>query len=374
MTDGVTISTRSLVRAWRESEYSEFWVQLTTTHPDPAAFERGIVEPDESKWEDGVVPRLTGSAPKGFVALVEGAVDQEHLMTWAEGVAARLTAEGVTGTFGGVSSASLPRWVTATPAVPTAFITWSYGAAELTEDPTMAVPRWRLDDTATRTVAELCGRFARTGGPTIYLRQGVFWFLIDEPERIPDMLAAAIRSDGMQAAVMCADNPTTSARVATLNCAAQTVLQIIDGPTTLTAQIDDLIDAICAHPELVDHAFIRPAYRLNSTWHEVGVRQPLPRATEAEFRYNQHLTTTHVVDAHGVQVLTDAQLAGIRDLTNWNVRDLGHGRHLVTATHLDPWYHDELPDTTTLERARADFADILLSPEAISEHPPPWSR
>lgn len=87
---------------------------------------------------------------------------------------------------------------------------------------------------------------------------------------------------------------------------------------------------------------------------------------------NGHLHERFVPDAHGVQVLTDAHLAHAHDLSDWNLTDLGHGRHLVQASDLSAWYENLTPDPGTLTKARHDFGDMILTEETIAANPPPW--
>ena len=152
--------------------------------------------------------------------------------------------------------------------------------------------------------------------------------------------------------------------------------------------------AISAQPDLVDHAFIRPAPRLANSFYSVSWNGHGPEhVSELEFRRSQHLTTTHLIDAHGIQVVTDQQLAAIKNLDHWDVRPLGHGRHLVSAHDLHEWYSVDLdpwyqkpgnsafvdskepapPVPELLQQARADFADIVLTADTRHQHPPPWA-
>lgn len=53
------------------------------------------------------------------------------------------------------------------------------------------------------------------------------------------------------------------------------------------------------------------------------------------------------------------------------ITDLGHGRHLVEAPDLTPWYPTKLPDPDTLAQARADFGPMIITKELIANSPPP---
>jgi len=82
------------------------------------------------------------------------------------------------------------------------------------------------------------------------------------------------------------------------------------------------------------------------------------------------LMSSFVPDVNGIQVLTDAHLARANDLSAWSITSLNAGRHLVEAKDLAAWYANPEPDPRLLEQARADFGNMILTPEAIVEHNP----
>jgi hypothetical protein len=91
-------------------------------------------------------------------------------------------------------------------------------------------------------------------------------------------------------------------------------------------------------------------------------RPLLPYVQEYHVRYNRHLNGQYIPDAHGLQVLTDAHLARVDDLSGWIIEPLGAGKHLVQAKDLEPWYATIDPDPDTLAKARTDFGGMLLTP------------
>lgn len=369
----VEVSTASLLRMWRKSDDGEFWVQFRTTSTDEAALERALDTLDVDE-DEGVVSRLTCRSPKGPLVLLDSVDSADDLIRWAEHLAELLQQAGETGSVHGVVAAPDPRWMRSTPPEPAAFITMSYGAANLSQDPTGVRPLWKPDGAATDTIAATIEQFVTPGGPKIVLRQGLFQFALSDHRDITDVLSTAIRSDDVQAGVICSNDPTKSARTAGVRVTGQVVLQIVGGSDTWDQRITDLTQAMTAHPDLIDHAFIRTTYRFAEDWSKVGLWEPLPGGTVTDFRYAQHLTVSHVLDVNGVQVLTDTHLEHIHNLDRWNVTDLGHSRHLVTAPDLAPWYAEPHPDPATLKQARHDFADILLTPAARKQHPPPWAN
>ena len=131
--------------------------------------------------------------------------------------------------------------------------------------------------------------------------------------------------------------------------------------------------AITAVPDVIDQAFIRRTVRAPISWSNIALVQKLDAITEADVRYNRHLLTRYVPDAHGIQVLRDEHLANARNLRGWHITELGAGRHLVEANDLAAWYADELPDPDVVTSARNDFGEMLLTKETIAANPPPWA-
>ncbi len=371
----VHVSATTLTRAWRTAGREEFWIQLTTTHADRDTFAASIQELEDPLDDVFFLVRTHCTVPKGYVALVSGTGDDTQLLVWADALARRLEAHGVTGTLTGVTQARESNWIRSEPPVPTAFLTWSYDAAHYPTDPVTLEPDdslWKPDRDTTQEISELITDFAEPGGPTTLLRQGVFQFAVAHSDDLADMLCVAILSDGIQAGLWCIDDTTHTARKAALSSAAQTVLQLVGDTPTWQQRVDVLRDAITARADLLDHAFIRTAYQSPLSFADVPMAVPIPHADEATFRRNQHLTISHVIDVNGIQVLTDTHLDRLQHPENWHIDDLGHGKHLVTAPDLAPWYADTTPDPATLDQARRDFADILLTDDAIAANPPPW--
>ena len=88
-----------------------------------------------------------------------------------------------------------------------------------------------------------------------------------------------------------------------------------------------------------------------------------------EFR---HLLGSRVLDAYGIQLLTDAHLAHAHDLSGWHVETVAPGRHVVRARDLAASYAGNQPDPAVLERARADFGDMILTAAVAAAEPRPW--
>jgi hypothetical protein len=132
-------------------------------------------------------------------------------------------------------------------------------------------------------------------------------------------------------------------------------------------------DALRLLPEDTDLAFVQHSSPSTISWTALDTARPrMPHIREDHIRYNRHLNTRYVPDAHGLQVLTDDHLANAHDLSDWQIEPLGAGRHLVQAADLAPWYATIDPDPDTLAKARHDFGHMILTPETVNANPPPW--
>ena len=146
---------------------------------------------------------------------------------------------------------------------------------------------------------------------------------------------------------------------------------------------DDLLDltqTLVRLAPVLEQGLIRRSKVIAGSWSQaVNADVPLlPYGGEGlhtgGFLYElRHLLDHRTLDAYGVQILTDEHLANATDLSNWDIRTVAPGRHLVSAPKLAPWYAADQPDAETLERARCDFRDLILNPAVVASEPPqPW--
>ncbi|GAA2230488.1 hypothetical protein GCM10010413_29910 [Promicromonospora sukumoe] len=71
----------------------------------------------------------------------------------------------------------------------------------------------------------------------------------------------------------------------------------------------------------------------------------------------------YVLDAYGIQVLTGTHLEHARDLSGWNITELGNDRHLVSHPDPEAWYAEDVPGAAILARARQDFGGLIITDE-----------
>jgi hypothetical protein len=98
----------------------------------------------------------------------------------------------------------------------------------------------------------------------------------------------------------------------------------------------------------VEHGAVRTSRVEWDGWADLVPRSPAPSYGAAAFpalmlRQVRHLLGRRVLDAYGVQVLTDEHLSRAHDLSDWLVESLGGGLHLVLARDLDAWLRPKGP-------------------------------
>jgi hypothetical protein len=369
----VKVDLRSVRRSWKDSGYGELWIQFRTRTASADGFSVALDATIEQDGGEGVSVQFATETPEGFVIELDRVVDDEHLGAWLDGFAVRLRQAGFTGTLRGTSSLQAPpqlQWW-GRPKVATAFIGWAFDLAAMTADPYRDTG-WHLGPDATAGICDHLAAWVEPGGPDVVVRRQTYRFAVGAGADISGILAAALVA-GRRPGVTRTGGRHQGARTIAMSYGAETALQVVDGPSRRwEPRIGELRDAITALPELTNQAFVRPARPGTRTWPRVAGGPPRPGSKERNLRHNRHLLDRYVPDAHGIQVVRDAHLANAHDLSRWTVTDLGHGRHLVEAPDLAPWYADRLPDPGTVARARHDFGAMILTPDAVRANPPPW--
>jgi hypothetical protein len=155
-----------------------------------------------------------------------------------------------------------------------------------------------------------------------------------------------------------------SAGKATLGCLRQ--------PEKWPESVDRVRQFLIDHDLSLELGMIRYRRGLTEAWPDVDYSQPRPPVSRAEIAWNPHMFDRYVPDASGAQILTDAHLERANDLSGWNIGQLGPGRHLVEAPDLADWFENEEPTSDVVKAARADFGDMILTPQAVIDDPDGW--
>lgn len=154
--------------------------------------------------------------------------------------------------------------------------------------------------------------------------------------------------------------------------------QDVDSTRSARDQLELLVECVRWQPAALDYAFMAFAHGgLVNVWTGDYAHYDLPNGLrESHLRQHRALLSSYVPDVFGGQVLTDAHLERAHDLGNWVVEEIAPGRHLVTAQDLDPWlatppphhqnaYRLSAPPADLIDKARADFGDMLLTQQVM---------
>jgi hypothetical protein len=372
MAEPVEVQRSSIARSWRLTHGADCWLQLRTKDGDLARF-AAVIETvnaaaaDRADGAEVVGAFATGTGP-GFVVQLIRADTIAAVQDWATACASELAAAGFTGKLGGASSAAPPPCLrSGQPPVPTGYVAYCLDPAAQ-DDPVRQEAGWLVDAAATERIAALLDRWARRPGAELILRRDVYSLAVPLPDATAQVVRA-VTETGRVGLTFVVDKDAYALNTA-LSFGGEGVFQVVGGPGGWQQQLELLTEAITALPADTEQAYVRISHRDRSSHNQLHAVQPLSGIAESDVRYNKHLLDRYLPDAHGVQVVRTAHLDHAHDLSGWQVTDLGHGRHLVRAADLAPWYGQPLPDPDVLARARADFAGALLTRELIADHHP----
>lgn len=368
-------SVRRVCDLWRGDTY---WLRLATNTRDFATIELAVQECEAAIRSDppprvasgGDLQRSLGQAPcpGGFVVEF-GYVDWEaDVWSLVNHFAKALERRGVSGTLSAgeylhqvdvlrASEPAQPGRIPATrPPVPTLFVSFESSPTDRFAERR----HWRVDPAQTREIVATVVAWADPSAGRAMLHPAGLSMWVDEGTDVRAEVQRVFDARRSVTLSVIADDGR-HARHAEFGVDGQAVLQSIGDPGVAVA--DELRALAVELPQPMDVAFVRPAYRGLASFLSVDHPMPLPGLTEADIRYNKHLLAQYLPDAHGIQVVTDAHLERAHDLADWSVESLGHGRHLVTARDLEPWFAPHLPAPATLDRARTDWGAAIMSPE-----------
>jgi hypothetical protein len=372
MTEPVQVQRSSIARVWRQLGGADCWLQLRTRDGDLARFAAVIERVNAAAVDrtDGaeVVGAFATGTGQGFVVQLIRADTIAAVQDWATACASELAAAGMTGKLGGAPSAAPPPCLrSGLPPVPTGYVAYCLDPTAQ-DDPVRQEVGWLVDAATTERIAALLDRWARRPGAELILRRDVYSLAVPLPDAT-SQLVRGVTETGRVGLDFVLDKEEHLLHAA-LAYGGDGVFQVVGGPGGWRQQLELLTEAITALPADTEQAYVRISHRDRSSHNQLHTVQPLAGIGEADLRYNKHLLDRYLPDAHGVQVVRTAHLDNAHDLSDWQISDLGHGRHLVRAADLAPWHGQPLPDPDVLARARADFAGALLTRQLIADHPP----
>lgn len=331
---GVTVDVASVERALRRED-GDIWVALRSpSGPEvDLALAEAVSEANEAQGEDGIFAELVSPTPQGAAAMVS-IPDGRDVGAWLADLARSFDREAM--------------------------------AAD-----SHRTNEWYVPPTASQRICDAVAQWGAAGGDEV-VAGGSFKVALTTSVGVAEILATGVRLDGRSSAFWHHRKPRR-ARHVMLSPGGRGAAQVFPPELLWRDRVDALRELITALPDLTDLAFIRTSYSFASTWLQVDPALRFPHIQEMHVRDYPHVLDLWVPNAHGVQVLTNAHLERAHDLSAWSLTDLGHGRHLVEAPDLEPWYGGDRPDEATLAQARADFGEMILTPEIIEAHrlPPP---
>jgi len=370
MAGQIQIQQSAIARAWTQLGGDGTWLELRTKAGSTEDFVAAVEQANQVAEARGdgadAYAAFPASTPRGFAVQLIRATTLEVVRAWTSDLAAGLAERGFNGILGGApESVPIPCLYPTEPPVPTGYVAWVLEPAEHGHRP----DSWAVGPAATTRIAELADRWARRPGAQLVLRQHLYSLAIRLDDAAPQ-LARAVQESGMAGVEFVLDRETCATQAA-LAFGGEGVFQLVGFPGGWQTQVDTLTEALVALPADTNQAYIRISTRGVYAQDLLDSWLPLPGIKERHVRYNKHLLDRYLPDAHGVQVVRTAHLERARDLSDWQITDLGFGRHLVRAPDLAPWYADALPDPDVLAKARADFAGALLTEQVIADNPPP---
>lgn len=377
MLEQVEIVQSSISRSWRRCGGDDTWLLLRTKTGSVADFAAAVERANEAAAARGDGDEAFGafpsSTPRGFAVQLVYGLTLPAVRRWVADLAESLEAAGFTGKLGGAPDVSpVPYMASGMPPVPTGHVAWTLDLSTPMRDAFTDGGAWVVSPDATARIADLCDRWARRPDAEMVLSQNGYLIAV----RLADAsvpLARSVTESGLAGL----DFRIRSRQVVLHTALAhggEGVFQVIDDALDWRERTGLLVEALTALPADTNHAYIRPAIRNRISHNSIHVPLPLPPdIEESDVRYNKHLLDRYLPDAHGMQVVRTAHLDRAHDLSDWQITDLGSGRHLVEAHDLDPWFASTLPDPDTLAAARADFAGAILTKTVIADNPAPWN-
>lgn len=367
------VRSAGIRRAWRAAGgLDDVWldVECDLAFDDFAAAVLAVNE--VSLRHSSVMGTMPAPTSKGHVVMLSGITDPVSLHAWLDGLAIELAQRVDRGLIKAAPAARIPDWIFGDRTlVTTAFLVFASDLDAVAADPERRA-HWHVPPQATTEIAEYAVPWAREAdGDLVVLRQNLYKLGLDATEvdlAVP--LARAVNQTGMAGLEVLRRRHKDGRHVA-LSPGGDVIFQLYgdeqEWATTIAAIRPPLLDLSA----LLSYGCVRTSRRYALDISDIDA-YPLPHVEEYQVRAGRHLLADYVPDAHGLQVLTERHLDRARNLADWQVTDLGHGRHLVAAPDLAPWFEAPAPDPDVLARARSDFGPMLLTSEVIAAHPPPW--
>lgn len=239
-----------------------------------------------------------------------------------------------------------------------------------------ATPGWYAPDDVTEAIVDAVVPWLAEGRGALRIRQAGFVTGI-EMSALPRLVPLALRRATLISLTRVAG--PEDVRQVWFDQLGQVVLAEGHRDTTWRDDVASLAEPLVRAAPVLEQGLIRDARMPLPMWSQVVNQYPPlppypgPRLRGTLMVESRHLAARYVHDAYGVQLVTGAHLAAVRDLSGWHAREVAPDRFLVEARDTAAWFAGEEPDPAVLAAARSDFGAAILTPETFAtEPPPPW--
>lgn len=379
---GVTWTARALATLHDGGEFGRFLVLKPAPHSGSASLvelvQLSIATANDAAPVGATLGSFAVQIPQGVAFLThDNTWSEVSGVPWLTAFAAALESAGVAGRI--VPSPVFAREVDVLlrredrMLLPTAFLGYrmqDYRPAD------MPFRGWQVDDATASTVAQnhLAWLGEITSGQTYATAIGSVPIA---PEVGAEFLARTTAVSAGNKRVLRVDSAGRELRHVALGQMGQCVTRRVDLDASWQELLDDQVGRLRAHPEALDVAMIKNAQHVSFDWGATDVEWPDCEHRTAlepfDYERNRHLWDSYVIDAAGVQLLTGKHLSHAHDLSDWTVEEVAPDRYLVSARDLEPWYAALVAEPATIERARADFGDMILTWDTILANPGPYT-
>lgn len=361
------------VRRWDDGD---LWIQFRPTGADEDVLDaveqamdaaNEVMAPFDGR-SDGytccfVGPWRSPVGARAFHMMEDTGGEFEAITDWLEAFAAALGTAGLTGVVEPLprQDLSVADVLSGAPDRQLAsFVAYSL------DDPSPSRPfRWNVPTTATQRIVGHVAGSAFDGAETIL---GGFPMLRVDHGAVPRALAYRLATQDLASATFARRDPPRGIAFH-LSANGMTTRIVYDPSRSWQDRLRDCVDAIIALPDITDVGFVETALGWLADWDSIGRGvTDLPGTRPSDFRYQRALLDRYVPDARGVMLVTDAHLEKAEELSDWTIRSLGHGRHLLQAADLAAWYAVPRVAPDVVAKARQDLGAMILTPEDITRH------
>jgi hypothetical protein len=371
----VELRLSSLLRVWRALDHSELWVEFVpriATDDALRAVDRAVKAANGDAASAGHESRAEGVSPsdRGVGIFLSRTGDPDDVERWLRAFAASLAIQGTSGTVKAPPrDPDWPRWIEWTTDYEVTLIASVRSEPAETSEGSRNPMIWSALTTSTAELTHRAAQWAKFEGAEVTLTRNIMMLRTQAPN------IGALLADGLRrtraVGLHCFSRDEQRMRACSFAAPNSLVIQEIDRRLTPAARVRDLLEPLLPVAPLLDVAFVTYAPSVRVTGPIIaGLKTRFPNIQSYHWSQAETLHGLFLPDAFGAQILSGAHVAKARDLSRWTVSNLGNDRFLVETSDLGTWYAADEPPRDLLQRARADFGDMIVRPEVL----PDWMR